>query len=540
MDSEYIWTAFPIALLRTASFIDGRERQRKAKMPSSMFVLLPPELFDIIARHCAKKELKNLRLVHRQFSKLCERRLFSSVTLESHSKLSHLNCQAFQESSLNPYVRKFTVITCPQPDLPRHRFHELIPTPDKNESYSPPSYQGWLRSIREVGKFVNLEAVKVHFSCDVAAVDDDGESWMLHDWQPRETPSWRSSVLEALICGLEHVEFPTPNLKSLTIKNLQNINHKRIVESKKFKTLLGRIEELRLLIVHEEDDSDPRYTFEREELHRFFKELPGTWLARCKSLKRLTIHSQCNWGYYPKVDWRGLDLPNLTFLQLGKYSFAQEWQIDWICGMKGLRGLVLDSCHIISKSEADDMDEEGFVKRPTSNRNQGLWVDPRRWRHHFSKLGEQLPNLSEVRFGYDYWTEGQNFEEDLGDVDEERANRAAYNREYAYNYGPEFGLYKPRYMRFYWEGYPTPWRKFSWNPEDDDYATEREERLDRQALKNLQKLAQQRALGPKWAISTTSEDWKDEWRSDSECPESQSDVEETEDWTSMIQPAELV
>lgn len=64
-------------------------------------------------------------------------------------------------------------------------------------------------------------------------------------------------MLASIFAALSDAEYPTPNLKSLTIKNLQNVNDEMLVRSEDFANVLQLILELRLRIVTEHNMASP-------------------------------------------------------------------------------------------------------------------------------------------------------------------------------------------------------------------------------------------------------------------------------------------
>lgn len=140
---------------------------------------------------------------------------------------------------------------------------------------------------------------------------------------------------------------PKPSLRSLSIKNLPNFHDPPYTASRKFKNILSGLSELHLhmLALSEEDDLRQHMLW----LRGFFEYIPQVWLKpSLKSLTHLTLYNDIYWGYWPAVDSRCIRFPKLKHLAMNKYTFAYDWQFEWITAYgPTLETLILGECPIL-------------------------------------------------------------------------------------------------------------------------------------------------------------------------------------------------
>jgi hypothetical protein len=151
-----------------------------------------------------------------------------------------------------------------------------------------------------------------------------------------------------------------------------------------------------------------------------FAHFPSTWLFPATQLRHLTLYSDLPFGYFPKLELRGLHLPHLQTLALSQYVISHDWQVDWILSHRAtLRELYLDHCSIlfqIGHSDPTWLDEEGYPKHnkdcqsvypgkyPHLN-NEDIYNKVRlisyrtRWHNIFDRFAQSLPHLRVFRFG---------------------------------------------------------------------------------------------------------------------------------------------
>jgi hypothetical protein len=112
---------------------------------------------------------------------------------------------------------------------------------------------GYEEALQSVCKFPNLTGVGMHFS-NACSIEDPAR-WYVGE--AAESFGFCSEVLKALFEGLNNPVYPTPNVRSLSINNLQNVNDPKITESDNFRSVLSRITDLRLKIINEWESAPP-------------------------------------------------------------------------------------------------------------------------------------------------------------------------------------------------------------------------------------------------------------------------------------------
>jgi hypothetical protein len=144
-------------------------------------------------------------------------------------------------------------------------------------------------------------------------------------------------------------------------------------------------------------------------------DFPTKWLCPATQLKHLTLYSDLPFGFFPKLELRGVHFPHLRTLAFGQYVISHDWQIDWIESHSAtLRGIYFDHCSIlfqIGHADPDWLDEEGY---PTYNNdcvsksyemdeeyyNKIRMISYRtRWHQIFDRFAHSLPRLGVFRFG---------------------------------------------------------------------------------------------------------------------------------------------
>lgn len=213
-----------------------------------------------------------------------------------------------------------------------------------------------------------------------------------------QTAPERKRILKDVFMALKHAR----GLTSLEVMNLQNINNKAILNAAYFKTVLGRLEELRVcFIVEQNHHGDSQFEYNQHELWNFRDAFTWGWLFPCrKNLRSLSLHCNEYWGFLPQVDIRYLHFPKLERLDFGSWGIWEEWQLAWIAGHgKTLRELYLFNCPIIHACRGyqilTDPDEERDY--PDMVRDRRLTHFKVRWAEGFALLREGLGNLTEFR-----------------------------------------------------------------------------------------------------------------------------------------------
>ena len=84
----------------------------------------------------------------------------------------------------------------------------------EEESKKPDTLSAWLDAASGISRFPNLSSVHVRFR---RACSDETKSYNY----ATETIDFRTEILETVFAALNNEEYPTPNLRSLSINNLQ-------------------------------------------------------------------------------------------------------------------------------------------------------------------------------------------------------------------------------------------------------------------------------------------------------------------------------
>lgn len=369
---------------------------------------IPAEVTGMIAKFVTSKtDLENMRLVSKSLLGAATIELFSKqhillpALIEEPEILENLE-NIISSSSLARAVRHVKYTTSLEP-------HKTLDDYNNDEEWTQFSTE-MEDAIYLLNKFPNLTHLEIEFSCVCAMISP-------HDFSrtdPEENHEFRTQVLACIFAALNDAEYPTPNLKSLTIKNLQNVNDEMLVRSEDFANVLKRISELRLQIVTEHDSASPERQWDFPEMHTFMEELPKVWLEPAReNLTALTIHMDDYWGYVPKCDLRSVYFPRLKRLELGNWTVTHDWQIDWILSHKDtLEELIMDECPVVRCMENfGQLDAEKYPANPRRCFGSKVaWRYGGRWSEIFRKMKEGLPRLKMLKFGAGQWRDGVNFD----------------------------------------------------------------------------------------------------------------------------------
>lgn len=270
-------------------------------------------------------------------------------------------------------------------------------------------------AVSTISKFPNLASIVLHFR---SAVTDEENSF----YAVPDDISFRTEILTLMFSTFNNTESPIPNLRSLTIKNLQDLNSAEVTTSPAFTSTLSRLTELHLHIATEYDTASPETSISHSCLHTFFAQLPQTWLYSTQpNLTHLTLYTDTYWGWAPSFDPRLLHFPNLKNLSLGNFTFAHDWHHSWITSHAStLETLILDDCPILFyiypfeclRENTDNTSHDNhdiFLHHPKSPGSQHLNFDDSRytysirWHHLFSTLATVLTNLTKFVYSSGDW-----------------------------------------------------------------------------------------------------------------------------------------
>lgn len=390
------------------------------------------------------EDIKRLRLTCRQFRSLCTDRLFQTVSLypEKNAFQAH-NSPRPNESESGKYrpdesdprtsVSKFSRLLN-HTEL-RHQVRNVVLSTSKDGKEasvdSDRVSKAWRDAASGIWKFSKLSSIQINFR--ELCVDND-EDWM--NWVT-EDEEFRGDVLGIALRALNDKTAPANNLKSLTIMNLQNKNKEDVIISSDFKNVLSRITELHLLIAVQIDDASPESSVFQNALYDFFKGgLPNAWLKPAsQNLTHLTLYTNTYWGWVPGFDPRGIRFPNVRYLALGNFTFAHDWQIEWITShFADLETLIMVDCPILFHMHpagcldrhAAEVSHEDHIKvgNPSPNPyavsegdDDSHWTYNSRWHHFFPQFEAQLLSLTKFVYTHEGWPTLFNMEQAFNERD---------------------------------------------------------------------------------------------------------------------------
>ncbi|KAK0609059.1 hypothetical protein DIS24_g12542 [Lasiodiplodia hormozganensis] len=137
-------------------------------------------------------------------------------------------------------------------------------------------------------------------------------------------------------------------------------------------------------------------------------QLRPLWLEPASSnLTTLVLYQSFYFGFSPKLDLRGLHIPNLRTLALGNYVFTHDWQLDWLSShSSSLQNLYLDDCLVVFYAlfYETEVDPEGYPvidtngSNDTSRMDQYMFFD-QTWSRILGHFRTHLSSLRHFRMG---------------------------------------------------------------------------------------------------------------------------------------------
>ncbi|KAM0344786.1 hypothetical protein ACHAPU_007161 [Fusarium lateritium] len=389
-------------------------------------ITFPSELWDVICSFLPKPSLRRLRLVCHRLNSIALPWTFRDLHFEGFGNSPERFVEIAKSPQLRNLVRELTVDTSVELDF-RYNCNEGYPFPTE-----------FLDALPYIGCFKHLEALHLRFNHYCGDEDRTGVSI-------EETWDFRYRVLDTVchcIAGMWTVErqmaieeevddspwdyertYPGDEfddsdqviqLKELTIANLADFHDPRLASSEAFKKVMSlpSLKDLKIFVTSQKDEDFDNSTVYYEEKYEFFEHLPGTWLAPSISnnLTVLSLYSEEFWGWFPKMDFRGMEFPQLEVLALGHYVFTHDWQIDWMSsigqknGNGGLRELYLDNCPILFQAnQASPLDETdpGYpVVSTVFEEAAEMHTYPMRWSDILSRWATSMKSLKIFRIGH--------------------------------------------------------------------------------------------------------------------------------------------
>ena len=253
----------------------------------------------------------------------------------------------------------------------------------------------WHKPITSFSKFPRLSSVQFCLSPFPTGC------WFCEE----DHGDWNSQfqLMELLFGALCNRDRPIAHFRSLTIENHPDFYNPESESCSNFKQTLSRLSELHLAISSGWKRRDGL-------LHSFLEDLPSVWLRPSSGhLTHLTLYYDEYWGWDPAIDSRDIQFPQLIYLAVNNYTFAHDWQIEWISAHGStLKTLLLDSCPILvcmvrpwyAPTVSHD-DHEVFLCREFqvngTLQDENHWTYNRRWHHFYAMLEAGLPVLT--KFG---------------------------------------------------------------------------------------------------------------------------------------------
>ena len=368
------------------------------------FADLPNEILTMICCYIGIRDLKKVRLVSKAFRNPATERLFSVLILKPQAESIKRWNNVFADAELQS-LAKFTVIeTFPNLYWCSDYTWYIEGQKDTWEDWTLP--YGFYSAIENLSLgFPKVHSTKIKFSRDT--IDE-------HSVEP---PARRSMILESILKALStrSVKSELANVDILKVANMFNCDYGTLTVSQHFQEAMRALKDLHIQI---RQDLDPLFSYDADEFSehkhkmQYFK---SRWLVPVSShLTSLSLYFEFYWGVAPRLQMKGLNFPSLRSLALGNYTFANEWQLDWLTSLSSLETLMLQNCPILFLMTFDE-DEMGIFEIDASGwqevaRGNGLagpvFKNPARWSACFDRIRVELPNLIDFGFGCADWSHG--------------------------------------------------------------------------------------------------------------------------------------
>ena len=295
----------------------------------------------------------------------------------------------------------------------------FLSTVDRHASDIDRVSPAWRDAASDICKFSKLRSVRIRFRQHCRDDDDIDARFEIED------EKFRKNVLKIVLGALNQETSRTDNLRSLTIINLQNKNNDDITNSSDLKNVFARITELHLLIAVQMDEDCPHKYVIKDALYDFYSAgLSNAWLKPAsQNLTHLTLYAVTYWGWVPGFDPRGLRFPNVKYLALGSYTFAHDWQIEWIIShFADLQTLIMVDCPIVFHMhradhlghDVDDVSHEDHIKLRSyyflpnqyvlkEPHDDSHWIYNSRWHQFFPKFETRMLSLTKFVYAHEGW-----------------------------------------------------------------------------------------------------------------------------------------
>ncbi len=211
-----------------------------------------------------------------------------------------------------------------------------------------------------------------------------------------------SEVLNSVFHSLTNRNSLPHRLACLSIENLQSRNEPDVTTSLEFIELIRNLHTLKLKIATVDHlIISPQTTKKFEETSSFYLHLLQFWLAPAsQNLRVLHLSAAVPWGWFPKVDLRGVYLPHIEDLALVNFTFSHDWHLTWLSDHAGsLKCVRLKDCAILdhARPTGQYLDSEGYPLSTESGvegqPGAGFHSHKKRWSHYFKAIENSLPRL---------------------------------------------------------------------------------------------------------------------------------------------------
>ncbi|KAG7284276.1 hypothetical protein NEMBOFW57_010642 [Staphylotrichum longicolle] len=411
---------------------------------------IPPEVLSLILRQllehqdpdCNYEEsrihyghLRNARLVCRQWNELATPHLFWSLTLDAHPDdgmwlkpipfLHLINNEAIQRA-----VQNVVIQTHPEDRDTEHDAddEEVCTWATGDDDLDAP---GGLFSVAVGGiaRLPNLKALQISFT--EGCLGDRQHGWWEDD-DESESISRRLDMLRMVFGAIQKrraandADRRVSAIRSLTLKNMQNVPIPDFISSDLYKDVIKDIDELHLLIAHEYREHGPDHDLDRIERRTFEPYLQNELLPPlAHQLTSLTLAFRECWGVSPgQFDGKGLVFPNLRTLTLSDFVIGHNDQFDWVLTQKSLKTLRLDRCFIVSymrilNSQWDEWhvpthDWHEYPEGSFGHERCRIFAFSGTWETVYDRIREELPSLKEFCSGYNKYYNNFDGRENMG------------------------------------------------------------------------------------------------------------------------------
>ena len=275
---------------------------------------LAPEMVGHIVKHINnKKDLANARLTCKTLGQHATKELFNDVFVSMGGNAIQFWNKISEDDVLRRMPRHAIIHTrkAVEPLTWRHVRDDdtgLCSFVDDDE-------EAFEEAIAALSRFPNLESVEICFTPECSGEEDDYNDVEEEAWEREEKLGLIFKAMNDRAAGSK-----SRTIRTLTIRNLQNIPVPDFTASEDFRDVMSRLEELHISIVQECNEAGPDHDYTRKELRTFPPHFISCWLQPfTANLKALSIyHRTDNGGPFPGYwDFSNLSFPKLETLALG-------------------------------------------------------------------------------------------------------------------------------------------------------------------------------------------------------------------------------